>query len=80
MAKLIVIETEDIKRQEDKVTQKQLDFIRGLMRSPKLEIMYLDYIAQHVSSRLSKKAASNLITCLLNHEEFEVRMLRHNYK
>lgn len=76
MAKLIVIESSDIENPEHKATNKQLDYIRGLMKSEKLEKIYLDHIAQYANYRLSKMAASKLIDILLKHEEFEIRQLK----
>ena len=76
MRRLIVIENDDIHWEDQKATYKQLEYIRGLMKSPKLQTIYLDQIAQHCDSRLTKLSASKRIDALKKNEEFEVRTLR----
>lgn len=58
---------------EEPVSEKQLNFIRGLMTEKNLyDTLYLDKLAFDTRNRLSKQNASRLIEYLLSGQEFNI--------
>ena len=73
--KLIVLESEEIRYEENKCTSKQYEYLRSLMSKNKHEIVWLDKLAFNGRNKLTKKSASKLIDILKRKEEFELREL-----
>ncbi len=75
MKKIIVIESSDIEREENKCTLKQFQYIRDLMYKNHY-VLFLDKLGFDGKNRLTKLSASKLINCLVNSEDFELRQLK----